>query len=105
MEKTRQSIAMAYYILVVGAAIICIIHYLASDKVTFFLLFTIVWFVLTFSVLHLRRTIKRTNYVFPNDNLICLHVWLLTFSLLTRILRSSLFHNMNVRYSELDLEE
>ena len=72
--------------------VISTFHYFNDqDEYTYFSLYTLTWFVLTGAVVKMRKTIKSTNFVLPNDNLICWHLILLSIAFLSRIIREALY--------------
>ena len=62
-------------------------------------------FALIGSVLHMRKTIKSTNFVLPNDHLVSVHMILFAAWLLTWIVREFIAAKIQSLFKELEDQE
>ena len=102
MKKIRCFIIALNLSLTLIAILICTIKILHRGLVFDYLLFLIVSFSLFGSVLHMRWTIKRTNFILPNDSLVCTHLVIFIVWFLGEFTHYTLAHFYQKVYLELE---
>ena len=99
IEDQRKSIALIRRNIVIMNVMIafialglCTTHYLMKGDIALIILSAMSAFGLIFSVLHMRRTIRSTNFMFPNDKLVWLHLIFFTLWFVTRQITNVIEH-------------
>ena len=94
MKQIRHQIIIVNVSTSAVAVVLCFLYYIDEkyDLICMTLLNTMVAISLMGSVLHMRRTIKSTNFVFPNDGLVSVHLILFTVWIGTWVAREFINH-------------
>ena len=85
VRKIRNLIIFLNVTLTVIALTICVVDIVHPGLIIHYILSFIVAFALLGSVLHMRMTIKRTNFILPNDDLVWVHIILFTIWFIAQI--------------------
>ena len=101
MKQIRNGIALLNVVITVIALAIAIVQLFFADLFFDYVLNLMVAFALIGSVLHMRGTIKKTNFILPNDDLVWVHLVLFTVYFITRVLVSTFSYYYGVEQDKL----